>query len=263
MTNVNFIICGRLGNAIFRYFACSLLCILYKGTYTINNLEKCNFDDKHFSILSNMLLNNISIPNNIPSVNMLGYYQHCKIYKLNKNNILYFMKNHTEHYVLTDGINAGDGNHQKFFIKDIINTPENFIKKYKNVLHLRLEDFVKHNLYIPKERIIDLIKKSIVNIIKEPLCIVLNKPTTDFEEYYLKCITDVLKEYNVSVVIESNDVLTDFHIMKEADLLICSMSTLSWCAAFLSTNIKICYLPNYESQTHMDCKYPIDNTFLY
>jgi len=52
--------------------------------------------------------------------------------------------------------------------------------------------------------------------------------------------------------------------MKEAELLICSISTLSWCAAYFSKNIKQCYLPNYPSQPCiMECKAPIENTILY
>jgi hypothetical protein len=52
--------------------------------------------------------------------------------------------------------------------------------------------------------------------------------------------------------------------MKEAETLICSRSTLSWCAAFFSDKIVQCYLPDYEVQPNiMTCKYPIDNTIIY
>jgi hypothetical protein len=51
--------------------------------------------------------------------------------------------------------------------------------------------------------------------------------------------------------------------MKEAELLICSKSTLSWCAAFFSNNITKCYLPDYVTTLNSTCKYPIDNTELY
>lgn len=42
---------------------------------------------------------------------------------------------------------------------DILNTHKNFNRKYKNVLHIRLEDFVHNNLYLSKERITKLLKK--------------------------------------------------------------------------------------------------------
>lgn len=123
---INFKICGRLGNAIFRYFACVIMCILFNGVYTIdNNLNLYNFGDIKFSELSNLIFNNVNIQEIVPNINMIGFYQHDKIYKLFKNKILDFIKINPNHYVLTDGVNAGDGNYEKLFIKDIINTPEN------------------------------------------------------------------------------------------------------------------------------------------
>ena len=63
--------------------------------------------------------------------------------------------------------------------------------------------------------------------------------------------------------LEHNDTITDFYIMKESELLICSKSTLSWCAAFFSDKIQKCYLPDYNETANSSCKYPIDNTELY
>lgn len=143
---------------------------------------------------------------------------------------------------------------------DIINTPYDFSKKYENVLHLRLEDFVMHNLYLKTERIIKLLDK---NIISESLCIVCKQPTTEFEKLYIKEIKDYLNKKNIKTLLEHNDVITDYYIMKKAKILICSNSTLSWCSAFFSTNIEKCYLPDYITSPNSTCKYPIDNTELY
>ena len=41
---------------------------------------------------------------------------------------------------------------------------------------------------------------------------------TPFEYVYMKHITDFLNQHNITFVIESNDVLTDYYIMKEAEL---------------------------------------------
>jgi hypothetical protein len=127
-------------------------------------------------------------------------------------------------------------------------------------LHIRLEDFVTHNLYIKKERVVDLLKK---NIITNELCIVCKKPNSEFENNYIKFISNYMESINVKTILEHNDTLTDFYIMKEAELLICSKSTLSWCAAFFSDKIKKCYLPDYEISCNSTCKNPIDNTELY
>ena len=257
---INFVIRGRLGNAIFRYLASAILCIFYKGKYVVCENQSNNCDDDYFLFITNNL-NKIS---NIDSLNMTHYYQHDMVYKQNKNLILEFIRQHPDHFVLTDGISAGDGKYEKFYMNDILNTPLLFNKKYKNVIHLRLEDFVKLNIHIDVDRLITLLINLLEkNILTEELCIVCMKPTTDFEEKYICKILELLQKNNINVIIESNDVLTDYYIMKEAELLICSKSTLSWCASFLSDKIKTCYLPDYNAQSNMSCKYPIDNTILY
>ena len=254
---INFTIKGRLGNAIFRYLASAVLCIYYNGDYVVNEMQNNDCSDELFCLITNNVNNN-SITN---SLNMTEYYQHDIIYKKNKNLIFEFIQKHSEHYVLTDGINAGDGINEKFYMTNILNTPTIFSKKYKNVLHIRLEDFVTYNLFLPSDRIINLLKNDIV---KEELCIVCKTPQNEFEKNYILNIVEFLKNKNISVITESNDVLTDYYIMKAAELLICSKSTLSWCAAFFSDKIKQCYLPDYEIQPNiMTCKYPIDNTIIY
>lgn len=254
---VNFVILGRLGNAIYRYMAAAIICIVYNGNYVVNLRQNDNLNDNDFY--------NIFINNNkkeLNSINLVGYYQHDNIYNYYKETIKKFILDNPNHYVLTDGIKAGDSNCQKFYMYEILKTPIDFIKKYEFVLHLRLEDFVTYNLYIKKERIVELLKKiELCNTIT----IVCNKPETEFEINYITYICDFLKSQNVNIIIENNDVLTDYYIMKEAKILICSKSTLSWCAAFFSDNIQICYFPEYNiDQPHtMTCKNPINNTILY
>ena len=257
---INFCTKGRLGNAIFRYMASAIMCLYYNGSYSVNISQTKNCSDELFI---NIIKNIINKGNKIlisDGINMDFYYQHDLIYKLHKQDIINFINNHHHHYVLTDGINAGDNQCEKFYMIDIINTPSSFNKKYKNVLHIRLEDFVTHNLYLKVERIINLLKK---NILSDSLCIVCKKPNTDFEYKYIKYITDFLESININYNLEHNDVLTDYYIMKEAETLICSKSTLSWCAAFFSDKIQKCYLPDYISTANSTCKYPIDNTELY
>jgi len=258
---VNFVIKGRLGNAIFRYLACVIISIFCNKDYSINNKGNLNLTDKLFFEVSKKLLQSKNLLLSENSFDMNGFYQHDKIYKKYKSEIINYINSNPSHIVITDGITAGDGKHEKFFMKEILNTPDNFKKKYKNVLHLRLEDFVTHNLYLPVERILNLLNK---NIIIDSICIVCKKTTTNLEDNYIKTILDFLKEKNIDVKIENNELLTDYYIMKEAELLICSKSTLSWCAAFFSNKINICYFPDYEEQPQiMTCKKPIENTILY
>ena len=53
--------------------------------------------------------------------------------------------------------------------------------------------------------------------------------------------------------------------MKNSIALICSNSTISWCAAFLSDKIKECYMPDYyiKERSLQTFKFPIQNTILY
>jgi hypothetical protein len=264
---VNFCITGRLGNAIFRYMASSIICIYYNGTYSIKKYKKIiTCSDELFmafaKYIETIITNNEIFDKKYIDLfgeddiilNMDRFYQHDFIYKIN------FINTHPEHYVLTDGVNADDKNCETFHMIDIINTPVTFNKKYKNVLHIRLEDFVIHNLYLKVERIINLLKK---NICLDSLCIVCKQPVSEFEYSYIQTVQNYATSINLNTILEHNDTITDYYIMKEAETLICSKSTLSWCAAFFSSNIKKCYLPDYDITPNCSCKYPIDSTELY
>jgi uncharacterized protein (DUF2164 family) len=237
-----------------------IMCLYYDGSYLVNTAQTKNCSDKLFTnIIKNIINkeNDILISNGI---NMDSFYQHDLIYKLHKKHILEFINNHLGHYVLTDGINAGDNNYEKFYMIDIINTPSSFNKKYKNVLHIRLEDYVKYNMHLEVKRIIELLDKVSIT---DSLCIVCKKPETDFEVNYIKEVINCGLSKNIQVFTEHNDTITDYYIMKEAELLICSKSTLSWCAAFFSDKLNKCYVPDYEISPGQTFKYPIDNTELY
>jgi hypothetical protein len=168
--------------------ACSIMCIKYNYTYCINNNQQYNCSDEEFyDIANNLILCQTANLNyssmKLKSINMTEYYQHDTIYKYYKKEIINFIKKNKDHVVLSDGINAGDNHCETFKMIDIITTPQSFSKIYKNVLHVRLEDFVQHNLYIPCERIIQLLEN---NIVIDSLCIVCKRPTTEFELNYLK-----------------------------------------------------------------------------
>tara|TARA_B110000483_G_scaffold240420_1_gene320968 strand:- start:2327 stop:3118 length:792 start_codon:yes stop_codon:yes gene_type:complete len=262
--SINFSIKGRLGNAIFRYMACSVLCIISNKKYECSNVNKDKplkrINDQEFFLMATKLLNNEKIIMEDINYILTEYYQHDNIYKLFKDQIIEFVNNNRDHIIITDGINAGDGRYQIYKMYDIVNTNINFNKKYKNVLHIRLDDFVYHNLYLNVDRIIKLLKKNIIN---DNLCIVCKKCETSFEKNYLNTIKSYLENNNIAWYIESNDTITDYYIMKESEILICSKSTLSWCAAFFSNTIKQCYLPDYIEKQSMTCKNPINNTILY
>jgi hypothetical protein len=253
MIKINFMPRGRLGNAIFRYMACSILCMEQNGKYVVEQRQQLSLSDSGFT----QLLNNKSIKLN-KSVNMNDFYQHD--YRIYREQIINFINNNNTHVIITDGVNAGDGNKQYFLIKDIVHTPSHFNKSYDTVLHVRLEDFVTHGLNLPESRVICALQK-ITNI--SNLCVVCKKPSTDFENNYLQNIKNYCNNTNIDVIFEHNDLMTDYYIMKEATTLICSSSTLSWSGAFFSNKIHTCYFPDYTESSNQSCKKPIDNTILY
>tara|TARA_A100001015_G_scaffold263197_1_gene309988 strand:+ start:7300 stop:8076 length:777 start_codon:yes stop_codon:yes gene_type:complete len=255
----HFVIRGRLGNAIFRYLACAVLCINTNNEYINSQGRNPNMTEEIFNEIAKQLIENKKIQIKQP-FNMGMFYQHDLIYKKFKKEIIDFINQHPEHSVKTDGITAGDMNSQEFKMVNIINTKPEFSKIYKNVLHVRLEDFVTYNLYLSVERIIHLLEKDVIN---DELCIVCKQPISDFEFNYLNTIKETLIKKNIKCIFEHNDILTDYYTCKEAEVLICSKSTLSWCAAFFSDKIKRCFLPDYKETVNQTCKRPIDNTELY
>ena len=250
---------GRLGNAIFRYFACSLFCIFYNQEYIASeHLVQNSVSDDLFITWMNGLINY----NMNGDISFAGFYQHDTIYKKNKSVLLEYMNNHLDHYVLTDHITAGDES-MRFCIKDILYEPSGFSKIYDTVIHIRLDDHFRGGVHIPVKWVIDLLGR--IDISSDS-CIVVQMPTTNFERSYLQTIIDFVKaRFGFSILVESNNTLTDYHIMKNARVIICSMSTLSWAAAFLSERIEKCYFPDHNMPhgPHCSMKSPIDNTELY
>jgi hypothetical protein len=260
---------GRLGNAIFRYFASTLFCIIYNAKRTYNNNNECKniLSDDNFIEWSNLVLNNI-----IPDINInsnflfYGYYQHDNIFIKYKNEIIdYIIKNPTE-LLFTDGWkNNGNDLHiynsnrynypiTKYNSIDLIINP--YKEKYYNfVVHLRLEDFIINgNIIHPIS-----IKKVIDTININDVCLVVGKPKTELENKYINYFK---KYYNITI--ESNSVIEDFHIMKNAKILICSCSTLSWAASLLSFNNKLVYFPEIlNRESFVTFKNPNEKTIYY
>lgn len=251
---------GRLGNAIFRYFASTLFKILYNAEKTYNQ-DECNqmMSDNDFVNWFNVVLNN-----NIPKIDndanfmFYGYYQHDAIYNKYKKEIINWIYTHPNELLWTDG---NDNNIDYFNYKSISYKNIHLLinpyapKLYNVVVHLRLEDFIKNSNVIHPESI----KKILDKINEKSVCIVVNKPTTKLENKYLEYFN---KFYDITI--ESNSAIEDYHIMKNSKILVCSCSTLSWIAAFLSNRITTVYFPNYPiEQVHETFKKPIKNTILY
>lgn len=116
--------------------------------------------------------------------------------------------------------------------------------KYDVVIHIRLgdfkgrPDFIEYEYYEKVFEFIDFNKKKV--------CLMIENVKNEEEREYLNRCLGWFDSNNVKANVESNDVLIYFNIMKQCKTLVCSMSTLSWAAAFLSKHIEKCFMPNYN-----------------
>ena len=252
-------VCGRLGNSLFRLFANICVSVIYDNANSIimyNCATPCInlvINDNYFI---NQILNEkqINVSSNA-SILFQGYYQHDAIYVKYKSQIIDYILNHPNLQIQTD-----EKDNCKFYnANDFVHYE--IIKKYKIVVHIRLEDFIEISQVINPICIKNVIDKVIQECPDEKICVVVNKPKTDIEIRYIKFLTTAFS----NLIIESNDVITDFTIMRTSTILVCSCSTLSWAAALLSNSIEKIYMPDYMqiNGLHQTCKRPVQNTELY
>ena len=195
---------GRFGNAIFRYLASSLFCVLYDAERTYS-METCDtvMTDAVFFEWAEKIVNNeeCGVPYDRCYI-FDGYFQHDKIYKKFKNKLVSWIENHPNDVLKTEG------NVPFYRAIDIItNAPS--VKTYDIVVHIRLEDFVICNSVIHP--------LSLKNILDQldctSFCFICNKISSEIEHQYI----DFFKHY-YDIRIESNDVLEDYTIMKNANI---------------------------------------------
>lgn len=242
---------GRLGNSIFRLLANIVFLVVYdpngeiKYEYKNYNIE---VSDEFFVNWSNNILNS-KVPE-IQSSYILyftGFYQHDKIFIHFKEKIINYINEHPNLLLLTD-------RSEIYNASNLINY--HLQTKYKIVVHLRLEDFIEINQVLNPLSICNILDK--INNNSHNICFVVNQPKKEIEFKYIEFFRN---RYNI--VIESNDPIKDYNIMKNAEILICSYSTLSWCAAFFSIYNKQTYIPNYKTSLHQTFKTANNNTNLY
>jgi hypothetical protein len=257
---------GRLGNAMFRYLASSIFSIVhnFRREFIVDpNENTFMITDINFIAWKDYVLS-AGAPDNISKsvkYTFHGFFQHEDILKKYKPELIKHIENNPEDIMITDGnnetIRGANYDQASYKVSDILKPPKNINKNYEIVFHLRLEDFITLSQSMNPESL-----TKILDIYKDKqICFVVNKITTELEKKYIDFF---MKRYDI--VLESNDVITDYHIMKNAKILGCSCSTLSWIAAFFSETVELVYFPNYEysdERPHERFKKPIENTVLY
>jgi hypothetical protein len=146
-----------------------------------------------------------------------------------------------------------------YTVKDLL-IPKSNQKYFDIVCHIRLEDFIEINQVI-NPLCFDIIFQKIKETEKiAKICLVVNKPKTELETKYIDYLVN---KYNCDI--HSESVIEDWHVLMNARILVCSNSTLSWCAALLSNKVEKVYFPeiDYNKNSHVTFRKPIENTEYY
>jgi GR25 family glycosyltransferase involved in LPS biosynthesis len=234
--------------------------IFVKNTKIINEDNFFNYIDYSYTDGEN--ISKLSKLSKNRNISLKGYFQYDQIYLQNKNYIINFLQeNKNVHKIRTDS--------EIYFTKSIIDDMVlDSSKIYKNVIHIRLGDFNGRPDFIESEYLLRLFD-SIKDILYNKTAIVIETPSCESDIKYLNTVLEWFKQNNVPIpVVESNDMLTDYNIMKQTKVIVSSMSTLCWVAAYFSKSLEKVYMPNYnffdnEERKNAFFKMPIQNTILY
>ncbi len=198
-----------------------------------------------------------------------GFFQKDYIYLKFKNEIMNHIEKYDNiHYLYED--NYYEDVNRKYLLKDFIEDKNILNEKiYNFVIHIRLGDFNNRADFIEfewYEKILNIIKDDNPELLSFNNALIFDKIDNKKDtEYIDKCINWFNKN-NINIKCESNDMLTDFHIIKNAKTVICSMSTFAWSSVYLSKTVQLCYMPNYNFLMYSNSpsfKHPIKNTILY
>jgi GR25 family glycosyltransferase involved in LPS biosynthesis len=190
-----------------------------------------------------------------------GYFQFGHLYLKYKTPILNYLAKHQDtHFIQTD---LRERYLMRDLLVDMLLPPD---QKYDVVIHIRLGDFNGRVDYIELEYYLALFET--INFKDQTVCLLYEETVRPADRDYIAACIDWFQTHNIPIRIETNSLLVDFNIMKQAKTLICSMSTLSWAAAYLSNHIKLCYMPNYNffettDRSSFFFHKPIENTRLY
>ena len=242
---------GRFGNAIFRYLASRLFCIFldYNISYSVNIQYYQYFDDTCFvDWMKHFLKEKTIVYYDNSYLIFNGFYQHDMIYRFFKKNLINYIKNNPNEMIETD-------RDETYFAKDILGDKPHISYDYKTVIHLRIEDFISLELAMDPTSLDPVLEKC-----EQPFLFVHKKEETDFDMKYVDYFRN---KYPTSIHYTEN-VVQCYNVMRHAEVLVCSCSTISWIAAlFNDVNVKT-YMPkNYRSLPHETFQYPNDNTELY
>ena len=242
---------GRFGNAVFRFLATRLFVILYnyKLTNTNNHNYYLDFDDISFISWYKLYILKCDIIFKMDS-NLIfsGFYQHDTIYRLFKKEIIEYIITHSDDTIETD-------RNEIYYAKDILGPKPMIDFEYKTMIHLRIEDFIELGLAMDPLCIDSVLEKC-----EQPFLFVHKTIVNEYDQKYI----DYFKTRFPSSKFYFEDVIQSYNLLRHAEVLVCSKSTISWLSALFNTVNKKVYMPrNYGTIEHETFQYPNDFTEIY
>jgi hypothetical protein len=241
---------GRLGNALFRYCITRLFTIVYGhkelSECKVDLLSLFNISDELFvQFFSEMSPQNQGLLERTPPLLFHGFYQHDHQITTMKAQLRDYILSHPNEVIKDD---RGETFQSSFILSPLVSPP------YESLVHLRLEDFISHNLVMDPRCILPILQ-----ILPKPIYLLVKEPSTPLEKKYISYL-----QSHVQCEVLSGDVITDYNRMRNAKYLVCSRSTLSWMAAFWNDVHKVIFMPQQKYKcTHETFQYPSQNVLTY
>jgi hypothetical protein len=196
------------------------------------NAYEIHDNDPLFEAMKDCIFNNTEYKTYLKShpfakrdIFLHGFFQQSDLFIALRKELLPFFTSDNK-----DSINY------KVRVCDLVNT-KGFSKPDEIVVHVRLDDFqedTKSHILHPK-LYLDTLRNE-----KKPVRIVCQKAKTYAEKLYLSLFEEV------GAIFQTASVLEDFATLRDAECLISSNSTFSWCASFLGHHTKR-FLPTIDS----------------
>ena len=239
---------GGFGNAVFNVLGTILLKVLFPDLEmvpfeTMEEIEEykqtaIKINDEYFlEIVNTKIEHNRDLLDVTRNYWNNSYCQYDEIYVRYREQIVDYILAHPQEKIFA-------GHTYRFFpIGDIVSVQETEI--YDVLLHLRLGDFVALGWTIHPESIREAFTNALVEskVENKKIGIIVDHRKTELEKKYVEYIQEICP---AAEILENNDIITDYNILRNAKHVIASCSTFSWIAVLFAQENQTVSFPNYE-----------------
>ena len=249
---------GGFGNAVFNVLGTILLNILFpdlemvpfETTEEIEEYTKTAIkidDDFFLEIVNAKIEQSTDLLQYDKNYWLSAYCQYDEIYVRYREQIVDYILAHPQEKIFA-------GHTYRFFpIRDIVSIQET--ETYDVLLHLRLGDFIRLGWTIHPESIRQVFRKAFSKEValveakgpeiseNKKIGIMVDHRETELEKKYVEYILEVCPD---AEILENNDIITDYNLLRNAKHVIVSCSTFSWIAVLFAQENQTVSFPNYE-----------------